>query len=332
MEKRKDGRWQERIRINDKYKYFYGHSKSEVLQKIKNFEEKKKDGELFGPIADEWWEKHSVTLAANTLRSYRPAFVRAKEEFERVPITNVTFRDVQSYIDSMQYKYPSLKVKQTQRLVFNGIFKYARKMGYIDTNPIDGLECSGAKSKRSVPESAHLGKIKESVSCTFGLFPFFILYTGLRRGEALALRYEDIDRKSNLVFVTKSVYYVNNKPYIKEPKTEAGKRAVPLLAPLKDVLPKNKKGYIFCDDDGNLLKEYRVEDLLIKYRRETQTEFTPHQLRHAYATILHENGVAAKDAQEVLGHAQISTTLDIYTEFRESRAIELSKRLNKIIK
>lgn len=332
MFKRKDGLWQEKIRINGKEVYFYGKTRTELLQRIKNHKEKEEHGELFENVADAWWERHSPTLAANTLRSYRPAYIRAKEAFEGQYIKNITYRDIQQYLDSMMHKYPSLKVKQTQRLVFNGIFKFARKMGYIDLIPTDGLECSGTKQKRGTPSVQCIDAIKSNVTCTFGLFPYLILYTGLRRGEALALDYKDFDYKNNLIYITKSVYYINNKPYIKEPKTEAGKRAVPLLAPLKAVLPKKKEGYLFCDDNGELLKEYRVEDLLIKYRRETDTKFTPHQLRHAYATILHENGVAAKDAQEILGHAQISTTLDIYTEFRENRAAELSKRLNKAIK
>lgn len=332
MFKRKDGLWQEKLRINGKDKYFYAKTRSELLKKIQNHKEKEDRGELFETVADEWWDRHSPTLAANTLRSYRPAYNRAKETFSGQYIKYITYRDIQKYLDSMKKKYPSLKVKQTQRLVFNGIFKYARKMGYIEVIQTDGLECSGTKTKRGTPSTQCIDAIKKGINCTFGLFPLAILYTGLRRGEALALDYEDIDRKNNLIYVSKSVYYINNKPYIKEPKTEAGKRAVPLLAPLKAVLPKHKSGHLFSDEDGNLLKEYQVEDLLIKYRRETQTSFTPHQLRHAYATILHENGISAKDAQEILGHAQISTTLDIYTEFRENRAAELSAKLNKVIK
>jgi len=332
MFKRKDGLWQEKMRLNGQTVYFYGKTRNELLQRIKDHKEKEENGELFEVVADEWWDRHSPTLASNTLKGYHPAYIRAKDAFSGQYIKDITYRDIQKYLDLMKNKYPSLKVKQTQRLVFNGIFKFARKMGYIDSIPTEGLECVGTKTKRGTPTSQCIDTIKNSTACTFGLFPFLTLYTGLRRGEALALTYEDIDRKNNLIYVSKSVYYINNKPYIKEPKTEAGKRAVPLLAPLKTVLPKNKKGYLFSNSDGTLLKEYQVEDLLIKYRRETKTTFTPHQLRHAYATILHENGIAAKDAQEILGHAQISTTLDIYTEFRENRAAELSKKLNQLIK
>ena len=60
------------------------------------------------------------------------------------------------------------------------------------------------------------------------------------------------------------------------------------------------------------------------YRRETGTSFTAHQLRHSFATIAFENGVDPKTVQIILGHKQLSTTMDIYTDFR-NRALESAK-------
>ena len=332
MFKRKDGLWQEKMTINGKPVYFYASKKSDLLQKIRNYKVKQEKGELFSDVADQWWEKHSAELAPNTLKGYKPAYVRAKDRQAGKYIADIKYSDLQSHLDDMSKYYKSLKVSQTQRLIYNLIFKFAYKRGYVTSNPAIGLECHGTKTKRLVPSDATINIIKSNYNAPFGLFPYLILYTGLRRGEALALRYEDIDRDRNLICVTKSVYYLNNNPYIKKPKTEAGERMVPLLQPLKDVLPNKKHGYIFAGSDKKLLREYEVEDLLISYRKATGAKFTPHQLRHAYATIiLFENGISAKDAQEILGHAQISTTLDIYTEFRENRAEKLSEKLNALI-
>ena len=332
MIKRKNGLLQESVVINGKRRYFYGRTKTEVLQKVAAFHEQEEKGPLFDDIINEWWDLHQNKVAPNTLKSYSPAVARAKERFAGVRIRDITTADIQRHINDVGRKYPSLKVSQTQRLIYNLCFKYARKAGCIAISPVADIECQGEKKKRPVPAQASLDAIKAGLDAPFGLFPYLILYTGLRRGEALALTAKDIDFDNDRISVSKSVYYLNNKPYIKKPKTDAGFRIVPLLAPLKEPLKKHcqeHKGNLFCDENGNLLPEYKVRDLLIAYRKATGTEFTPHQLRHAYATvILFENGIAAKDAQSLLGHAQISTTLDIYTEFRETRVDAITQQLN----
>ena len=59
---------------------------------------------------------------------------------------------------------------------------------------------------------------------------------------------------------------------------------------------------------------------------------TPHIVRHGYATMLHDAGIDAKDAQELLGHAQVSTTLDTYTHITKKRRTEVAEKLNKYAK
>ncbi len=81
MTRRKDGIWQEVLTVNGRKKYFYGKTKSAVLQKIREFEEERSRGTLFEKVADEWWEVHEPELAHNTTKSYKPAIKRAIEAF-----------------------------------------------------------------------------------------------------------------------------------------------------------------------------------------------------------------------------------------------------------
>ena len=67
------------------------------------------------------------------------------------------------------------------------------------------------------------------------------------------------------------------------------------------------------------------------YLAATGLQITPHQLRHAYATILFDAGIDDKDAQELLGHANISTTRDIYTHISKSRFEKTAQKLNAAI-
>lgn len=171
--------------------------------------------------------------------------------------------------------------------------------------------------------------VKNSFDCTFGLFAYFLLYTGCRKGEALALQFKDINYTTKMINVSKSVYYVSNKAELKLPKTDAGVREVILLTRLADKLPKGKPDdYIFGDDNGNPMTAKKFLIMWGKYCEETGLTITPHQLRHAYATILFEAGVDEKDAQELLGHANISTLRDIYTHISKTRKSETANRLN----
>ena len=88
------------------------------------------------------------------------------------------------------------------------------------------------------------------------------LFTGCRRGELLALRWEDIDRKTGTITINKKINYTTGKPVLEDhTKTEAGMRTIPLLAPLADALPKDRIGLIFHNDKGNYLNSRQLSSL-----------------------------------------------------------------------
>lgn len=181
-------------------------------------------------------------------------------------------------------------------------------------------------SKRELPDDAALEAVKSS-SAPFSLFAKLCLYSGLRRGEVLALRYEDIDKAHHCIHITKAVEFVGNNPRIKPPKTKAGYRDAILLDVLAAQIPKGK-GYIFCREDGSLLSKIMFRDRWAEYCQAIGHDITAHQLRHGFATILFEAGVEDKDAQELMGHSSIAVTRDIYTHIRQSRRTQTAEKLN----
>ena len=111
------------------------------------------------------------------------------------------------------------------------------------------------QTRREAPTKEQISKIKASVNLPFGLFPALVYYTGCRRGEAQALTGTDIDRKTMRVHIRRSVYY-DHGAKLKEPKTAAGVRDVPLLPALDALLPKKlPHGYLFSEPDDSLLTD-----------------------------------------------------------------------------
>ena len=329
--KRPDGLLQRQVTINGKRKVFYGKSERELNRKIADYREEKQRGRLFNEVADEWEEKHFPTLEYNTLKGYRPALRRAKEEFGEQPASAIKAKDIERYLLRFAKKGMAQKTVRTQLLVIHLIFDHALLEGDVEYNPAEPVRVPRGlpKKPRDIPTEDELKIVKKSLDQPFGLFAYFLLYTGCRRGEALALRQRDIDRQNKVILVNKSVYHDNNRPMIKQPKTAAGCREIVLLDVLAEKLPKGKPDdLLFPNEKGELMGNMQFQRKWEKYCKETGLKITPHQLRHAYATILFDAGIDDKDAQELLGHANLSTTRDIYTHITQSRKEKTASILN----
>jgi integrase len=257
---------------------------------------------------------------------------RAVEEFGDKHCQTITPKMISLFISRFASQGYAKKTVTTQLLVINLIMTHAVVEGDVEYNPAASVSIPKGltRHRRELPSEADIETAKRSVKCPFGLFAYFILYTGCRRGEALALTYGDIDFTSRMIVINKSVYNESNTPKLKEPKTEAGTRRVILLDVLASALPKNRRAdeLVFPNEYGTLMSETQFQRQWELYTNATGITSTPHQFRHAYATILFEAGIEDKDAQELLGHANISTTKDIYTHITKKRMQATADKLN----
>ena len=142
--------------------------------------------------------------------------------------------------------------------------------------------------------------------------------TGLRVGEALGLRHEDIDALRRVIIVRQrlNVNRARAKTYSREVPADP-----PLIRLYSDYLHE-EYGPLDCDyvfvnlwaePVGRPMSYPSVDRLVRRLRARTEIEFTPHQFRHSYATDLLRRGVAVEVVQHLLGHASISTTVDTYS-------------------
>lgn len=327
---RPDGLHETIIRINGKRKAFRGKTDREVWEKVKAFDRAAAEAEAkqeaieattFASLADAWWDEIEPTLEYNSTKNYRPALSRAKAEFGDFQVSEISPQMIDAYIRRFSVTR-ARKTVSTQLQIIRQIFRFAVVQGVLSYNPAEVLRVpKGLKTScRMPPDDSQVELIKtRAQDAPFGLFAALIYYTGCRRGEALALTGADIDRKAKRISITKSVYYVGNHAQIKPPKSEKGIREVPLLAPLDELLPKKlPKGYIFAEPNGEPLTNDHYNNAYKRYQQETGVTVTAHQIRHGYATALYECGVDFKTMQALLGHAQLSTTMDIYTHVRQN--------------
>lgn len=334
---RPDGLYEAIRIINGKRKAFRGHTPKEVEQKMIAYQGEVERGRAFSVVADEWEGIHFPTLAPNTLKGYRPALRRAKDYFADTPVRQIKAPDVKRFISEFARAGAGLasraqKTVANQLLVVSLILGYAAESGEIDFNPCMNVSIPKdlLKGRREAASPEDEAKVKASADVW--LLPYLILYTGLRKGEALALTYEDIDRTAKEIRVTKSVYHINNRPYIKRPKTEAGVRVVPILDPLSPKLPAAKEAslYLFSEDGGKTpLTEMQYQRRWKEYAEQTGMSATAHQLRHSYATMLFECDVDVKDAQDLLGHSTAAMTQDIYTHVRDTHRKKTAQLINE---
>lgn len=235
---------------------------------------------------------------------------------------------------------------------------------YIRYNPSDNAlrELKKAYSNDSVKRKALTLKEQEIFENYLrnsdkynNWYPIFtvMLWTGMRVGEITGLRWCDVDFEAELINVNHTlVYYSKGKKNglvyaVNSPKTEAGKREIPMLPKVKEALLQEKRNqyelgiscmaevdgytdFIFVNRFGGVQNQVTLNKALRRIIRDCNYEildkckgkqehvllpkFSNHSLRHTFTTRMCEAGVNIKAMQEILGHADAETTMDIYAE------------------
>lgn len=318
--------------IDGKRIAFRGRTDAEVERKMIEYRTELAKGRKFKDVAEEWEREHFPTLAPNTLRAYAPALARAVEHFGPTGVKQITAPDVKEFIYGFAAMGYAKKTVTTQLQICSMIFSWAVVSGDIEVNPCDNVTIPKGLKKTYRDAATEEDEAMIKATPHIWLFPYFILYTGVRRGEAMAIQGRDLDFNQMLIHVSKSVYHLDGKACIKPPKTEDGERDLPMLLPLIPLLPKNLKPdqFLFSADGGKTpLTESQFKRQWNHYVRATGVKCSPHQIRHSYATMIMEAGLERKERQNLLGHATAAMTDDVYTHLRASRLKKAAQQLNE---
>lgn len=266
---------------------------------------------------------------------------------------------IQPAINELYKKNPSTgkttAKKTIQRYIraLANVFEFARKeRAYNFCNPCDDLKIpKNSVTKTRTAINKHTIQLILTTEHRAKLPACIMLLAGLRRGELTALTWFDIDFKNKIINVNKS--YDFKQCELKETKTKAGMRKIPMNDFLCDLLLEAKKyskgSYVVQKAYGGRMTETAWKRLFESYMEalrvadgadenslcfadECFEDFTAHQLRHTYCSMLQWSGVDIKTAQELMGHSEYGVTANIYTHVDDATKTNAAMLQDKFIK
>ncbi len=230
--------------------------------------------------------------------------------------------------------------------------KDAAKLGLIGVNPCDGIDAPKPTDKEMkilCPDDVgkFLSAAQEAPWPCYYLF-YTMLFTGLRRSEALAVTWADVDLDLCRLTVRQTLHRLANGYVISPPKTRKSRRQVDLPPSLALLLrnyrseveaqrlllgkPLTDDDFVFAHPDGTPLNPGTITHLFTKAVRKAGLELRLHDLRHSFASVMLAAGVNVKVISQSMGHANIGITLDTYAHLLPGMGKSAAERFDKLLK
>ncbi len=294
---------------------------------------------------DDWFDRWLFEIKGDSIRyGTRKAYInryksRIKPVIGHMIVCAVRPIDCQRAINFAQDDDESEWSLKKMRVIMKAFFEAAVDNGLCESNPVTKTVkiAKHEKKERRVLTLEEQNRFLEAAKKMTHYDVFrFVLETGLRGGELNGLLWENVDFDNNIIRVEHSLdYRTDTKEFVNNPpKSHSGYRTIPLTKTARDILIKKQAeqenmripdeciGFVFLNKNGNHTHRgvynralHEVSDKLGMER------FSMHSLRHTFATRCIESGMRPKTLQKIMGHSELSITMDLYVHVTDD-AIE----------
>ncbi len=342
---RKDGLYHGRVTYHGKTHALYNKKLSELKREMTDLRHSLEHGTYVKQSKmtfAEWWAEwievyKRPTVKAGTVDSYIKHFnAYIKKPLGNMRLADIRAEHLQRLLNDMQAEGYADDTIMLTYCVLSGVFKQATKNELIARNPFALITRPKGKAKKErvvftrEQQALYMQYAERSYLCN--LFQLAIC-TGMRNGELGGLLWSDVDFKNRAIHIRHNLITTQEKgTTLDTPKTRTSERDIPMIGKAYEILKRQEKEYkamygsitkIVNDDfvfsvGGEPISKKRItheiEVMIDNMKADgiTFPYFGIHSARHTFATRCIEEGMQPKTLQHILGHTNLSTTMDIY--------------------
>lgn len=308
--------------------------------------------------ADKWLEEYKIPsgIGTGTINQYKSAVNHLKREFGHRELKNIRFDEFQRMINRLAENNPNTNKPMSKASLSNIVKVASGIFNYAISCRVEGVcnFCKTVKVPKNAPQEERRALTEQEQEMIINtphrcqIAAMIMLFSGVRRGELIPLTWSDIDLEKGIIRIDKSVDLQSGGAKLKAGgKSEKADRDINIPPILVDYLKKYRKenhctdGLVCPKITGGLQTKSSFEkmwesyllDLNIKYGYPNRDlnkyspykipmkieRFTPHYLRHTFATMLYLQGIDHTTAKQLMGHEDIQTTINRYTKIKNNR-------------
>ncbi|MGX7132387.1 site-specific integrase [Enterococcus songbeiensis] len=313
---------------------------------------KKEVPKTYRDVYHSWMKEYEKTVVGSTLLKTERIFKNhILDEFGDIYISEITPIKIQEVMDAWSKKYSTA----SKMINYTGlVFKYAIRFGYIDRNPVDAIIKPKAKKHKRDTELFYdkkelklfFSELEKSPNLRAKTFFRLLAMTGMRKQEAAALKWNDINFRAKTINIDKAITRTAAGLEVGKTKTVGSNRIisidnktlVALILWIVEQKPTNDSDLIFGTESNSImgLDTPRKWLLAIQNRMDETAgkklpRITTHGFRHTHVSLLVEMGATLKQVQDRLGHDDAQTTMNIYAHVSKSSREQLADTFNKFI-